>query len=155
MDEAGRYGPADDGAVLAAARGVARRYFDTGRPVFERAADTKAHLLAYYAGVGHEVFAVMFLDAHHRLIELQPMFRGTLTQTAVYVREIAKEALRLNAGAVVLAHNHPSGSPEPSRADELLTATAKRALAVLDVRVLDHFVVGATSAVSLAERGLL
>ena len=85
---------------------------------------------------------MLFLDAQHRLIALEEMFRGTLTQTSVYPREVVKRALALNAGAVILAHNHPSGVAEPSRADEFLTQTLKSALALVDVRVLDHLVVG-------------
>jgi DNA repair protein RadC len=104
---------------------------------------------------GREEFAVMFLDHTHRLIELKTLFRGTLAATSVYPREVVKEALALNAGAVVLAHNHPSGSPEPSRADEYLTRTLKDALTLVDVRVLDHIVAGNPATVSFAERGLL
>ena len=103
----------------------------------------------------HEVFCVVFLDAQHRVIELRQMFRGTVTQTSVYPREVVKEALQLNAAAVILAHNHPSGVPEPSRADEFLTQTLKSALLLVDVRVLDHLVVTATAVVSFAERGLI
>ena len=103
----------------------------------------------------HEIFAVLFLDSQHRLIALEEMFRGTLTQTSVYPREVVIRALALNAASVVLAHNHPSGSAQPSRADEMLTQTLKTALALVDVRVLDHFVVTASQAVSMAELGLL
>jgi hypothetical protein len=101
----------------------------------------------------HEVFCVVFLDAQHRVIELQQMFRGTVTQTSVYPREVVKEPA-LNAAAVILAHNHPSGAAEPSRADEYLTQTLKTALQLVDVRVLDHLVVTANVVVSFAERGL-
>jgi DNA repair protein RadC len=103
----------------------------------------------------YEVFAVLFLDSQHRLIVLEELFRGTLTQTSVYPREVVVRALALNAASVVLAHNHPSGTAEPSRADEALTQTLKAALALVDVRVLDHFVVTSTEAVSMAQRGLL
>ena len=103
----------------------------------------------------YEVFAVMFLDSLHRLIALEELFRGTLTQTSVYPREVVVRALALNAASVVLAHNHPSGSAQPSRADEALTQTLKAALGLVDVRVLDHFVVTSTETVSMAERGLL
>lgn len=103
----------------------------------------------------HEIFAVLFLDASHRLIVLEEMFRGTLTQTSVYPREVVVRALALNAASVVLAHNHPSGSAQASRADEAITQTLKAALALVDVRVLDHFIVTATSAVSMAELGLI
>ena len=103
----------------------------------------------------HEVFAVLFLDAQSRLLRLEEMFRGTLTQTSVYPREVVKRALELGAASVILAHNHPSGAAEPSRADEFLTQTLKNALALVDVRVLDHLVVGRGAVVSFAERGLL
>ena len=103
----------------------------------------------------HEIFAVLFLDSQHRLIALEELFRGTLTQTSVYPREVVIRALALNAASVVLAHNHPSGAARPSRADEVLTQTLKSALALVDVRVLDHFVVTSSQAVSMAELGLL
>jgi DNA repair protein RadC len=103
----------------------------------------------------HEIFAVLFLDSQHRLIVLEELFRGTLTQTSVYPREVVVRALALNAASVVLAHNHPSGTAKPSRADEALTQTLKSALALVDVRVLDHFVVTSSQAVSMAELGLL
>ena len=103
----------------------------------------------------HEVFACLFLDAQNRVIDFQELFRGTLTQTSVYPREVVIEALACQASAVILAHNHPSGSPEPSRADELLTRTLKQALALVDVRVLDHFIVTRSGVLSFVERGLL
>jgi len=98
---------------------------------------------------------VLFLDAQHHLIRLEEMFRGTLTQTSVYPREVVKRSLELHASAVILAHNHPSNVAEPSRADEALTQTLANALRLVDVRVLDHLVVGKTEVVSFAERGLL
>ena len=102
------------------------------------------------------VFVVVFLDVQHRLIMLEEMFRGTLTQTSVYPREVVKAALAHNAAAVVFAHNHPSGVAEPSSADTHLTRELKQALALVDVKVLDHFIVaGTAAAVSFAERGLL
>ena len=103
----------------------------------------------------HEVFAVLFLDAQHRLIVLEELFRGTLTQTSVYPREVVLRALHHHAAAVVLAHNHPSGSIEPSRADETLTQTLRAALSLVDVRVLDHVIVSTGRSFSMAERGLL
>ena len=115
----------------------------------------KAYLQLHLAAHRHEVFAVLFLDAQHRLIVLEEMFRGTLTQASVYPREIVTRALHLHAAAVVLAHNHPSGCAEPSRADELLTQQLKAALALVDVRVLDHVVVAQGQALSMAERGLV
>ena len=103
----------------------------------------------------HEIFAVVFLDAQHRVIATEEMFRGTLTQTSVYSREVVIEALNRNAAAVILCHNHPSGSPQPSQADLTLTSTLKAALALVDVRVLDHLIVTRIEAVSLAERGMM
>jgi DNA repair protein RadC len=98
---------------------------------------------------------VLFLDAQHRVIEPEEMFRGTLTQTSVYPREVVKRSLANNAAAVIFAHNHPSGVAQPSHADELLTRTLKDALALVEVKVLDHFVVAGTAVMSFAERGLL
>lgn len=106
-------------------------------------------------GREHEVFVVVFLDAQNRVIAAEEMFRGTLTQTSVFPREIVKRSLFLNAAAVIFAHNHPSGVAEPSRADEALTQTLKHTLALVDVKVLDHFVVGGGAAMSFAERGLI
>jgi DNA repair protein RadC len=103
----------------------------------------------------HEVFMCILLDAQNRVIAVDETFRGTLTQTSVFPREVVKLALKHNAAAVIFAHNHPSGVAEPSRADEALTQTLKHTLALVDVKVLDHFVVGGTSAMSFAERGLL
>lgn len=122
---------------------------------FGSPAAVKDYLRLHFAGQGHESFLVLFLDSQHRLLAAKDLFRGTLTQTSVYPREVLREALNLGAGAVVLAHNHPSGIPEPSRADEVLTATMKQALALVDVRVLDHIVVAGTRTVSFAERGLV
>ena len=103
----------------------------------------------------HEVFVVVLLDAQNRVLATEELFRGTLTQTSVYPREVVKLALRHNAGAVILAHNHPSGVAEPSHADETLTQSLKQALALVDIKVLDHFIVAGSSALSFAERGLL
>ncbi|MBC7702610.1 MAG: hypothetical protein H7274_01530, partial [Rhodoferax sp.] len=103
----------------------------------------------------HEVFAVIFMDVQNRLLAMEEMFRGTLTQTSVYPREVVVRALHHQCAAVVLAHNHPSGSVQPSRADEALTQTLKSALALVDVRVLDHVIVGMGETLSMAERGLL
>lgn len=103
----------------------------------------------------YEVFCVVFLDAQNRVIALEEMFRGTLTQTSVYPREVVVEALNNNAAGVILCHNHPSGVAEPSRADEALTQTLKAALALVDVRVLDHVIVAGCTSLSFAERGLL
>lgn len=125
------------------------------RPAFDGPTAVRDFLRLHLADLHYEVFSVMFLDAQHRLIAYEPMFRGTLTQTSVYPREVLKRALELNAAALILAHNHPSGVAEPSRADEHLTQTLKSALAMVDVRVLDHFVVARHGVTSFAERGLL
>jgi DNA repair protein RadC len=125
------------------------------RPVFESPQQVKDFVRLQIGHLAHEVFAVLFLDARHQLIRLEEMFRGTLSQTSVYPREVVKRALELGAGAVILAHNHPSSSTEPSRADEMLTDTLRRALQLIDVRVLDHFVVSSMHVTSFAERGLL
>lgn len=114
--------------------------------------DLLKHILA---GLPHEVFVCIQLDAQHRVIAFEELFRGTLTQASVYPREVVKAALRANAAAVIFAHNHPSGACQPSRADELLTRNLKDALALVDVKVLDHFIIAGTNALSFAERGLL
>lgn len=103
----------------------------------------------------HEVFVVIFLDAQHRVIGLEELFRGTLTQTSVYPREVVKNALAYNAAAVIFSHNHPSGVAQPSQADELLTRNLKEALALVEVKVLDHFIVAGAQAISFAERGAI
>jgi DNA repair protein RadC len=141
-------------AVLELARRSLKQEFTQGI-LFDSPSKVKDYLRLQLAGRDHEVFAVLFLDAQNRLISLDEMFRGTLTQTSVYPREVVKRALDRQAAAVILAHNHPSGTAEPSRADEFLTQTLKSALALIDVRVLDHLVVGHSEVVSLAERGLL
>jgi len=145
-------------AELAAVVEMARRALAqriTQAPVFDAPQAVKDYVQLQLAQRGHEVFWVLFLDSQHRLISADEMFRGTLSQTSVYPREVVKRALAHNAGAVILAHNHPSGVAEPSRADEFLTQALKTALALVDVRVLDHLVVGQGQVVSLAERGLL
>lgn len=113
------------------------------------------YLRLQLAALPHEVFLGLFLDAQNRVIASEPLFRGTLTQTSVYPREIVKRALHHNAAAIIFAHNHPSGVAEPSRSDEALTLALKDALALVEVRVLDHFVVAGGGMLSFAERGLL
>ena len=145
-------------AELAAVIEMARRALAqqlSAAPVFDSPQCVKDYLQLHLGNLPHEVFAVLFLDAQHRLIKLDQMFTGTLGQTSVYPREVVKLALARNAGAVILAHNHPSGVAEPSRADEFLTQSLKTALALIDVRVLDHLVIGRGQVVSFAERGLL
>jgi DNA repair protein RadC len=154
LEAAGDYRPATPAEIISIARLVLDTHIQR-HGSFSGPADSKAFVSLRLGHLTHEVFSVVFLDAQHRVIEYREMFRGTLTQTSVYPREVVKEALQLHAAAVILAHNHPSGLPEPSRADELLTSTLKSALALVDVRVLDHLVVGAGQVVSFAERGLL
>lgn len=126
------------------------------RSAFSSPATVRDYLRLHLAGLAHEVFYALWLDAQHRLLAAEELFRGTLTQTSVYPREVVKRALAHNAAAVVLAHNHPSGVAEPSSADESLTQTLKQTLALVEVRVLDHFIVAAQSPpLSFAERGLL
>ena len=103
----------------------------------------------------HEVFVCLWLDAQHRVLDCEELFRGTLTQTSVYPREIVKAGLKANAAAVIFAHNHPSGVAQPSQADELLTRNLKEALSLVDIKVLDHFIVAGRQTLSFAERGLL
>ena len=153
-DVDGQYRPACAEEVLSQARRVLSQRVRRGATMSSPQA-VKDYLRLEIGVLEHEVFCVLFLDAQHRIIELKQMFRGTVTQTSVYPREVVKEALTQNAAAVILAHNHPSGAPEPSRADEYLTQTLKTALSLVDVRVLDHLVVGGGDVVSFAERGLL
>lgn len=150
-------GPAKRAELVAvmeiARRAAAQRLREA--PVFDHPLAVKQFVALKLGGNEHEVFAVLFLDSQHRLLRDEAMFRGTLTQTSVYPREVVRGAMERNAAAVILAHNHPSGVAEPSRADEYLTQTLKSALALVDVRVLDHLVVGQGHVVSMAERGLL
>ncbi|MEY2894136.1 MAG: repair protein RadC [Pseudomonadota bacterium] len=145
---------AEVSAVLEISRRALRHQI-AKRPVFESPQQVKDFLRLQLGARTQEVFGVMFLDAQHRLLAFEELFQGTLTQTSVYPREVVKRALHHQAGALVLAHNHPSGVAEPSRADEYLTQTLKSALQLIDVRVIDHMVVGQSDVVSFAERGLL
>lgn len=145
-------------AELAAVLEIARRTLRarlSDAPVFDTPQTVKDYLQLELAARPHEVFAVLFLDSQHRLLAFEELFRGTLAQASVYPREVVKRALTLNAAATVLAHNHPSGIAEPSPADEALTQALRSALALVDVRVLDHIVVARGGVVSFAERGLL
>jgi DNA repair protein RadC len=145
-------------AQLQAALELARRALReeiSSRDALSSPRAVRDYLRLTLAGRDHEVFLVVLLDAQHRVIASEELFRGTLTQTSVYPREVVKCALRLNAAAVIFAHNHPSGVAEPSHADEILTRSLKAALALVDVQVLDHFIVAGTRTMSFAERGLL
>ncbi len=152
-DAQGHYLLATAEQVLEAARQVIEHKMQRGAS-FTSPAAVKEYLCAKLAGYEHEVFAVLFLDTRHRLIEYREMFHGTIDSASVHPREVVKEALRLNAAAVIVSHNHPSGNPEPSGADRSLTQRLKEALALVDVVTLDHVVAG-NSAASFAERGLI
>jgi DNA repair protein RadC len=141
-------------AVLELARRALAQVLQA-RPLFDSPKAVRDYLQLQLGARTHEVFAVLFLDSQNRLIALEELFRGTLTQTSVYPREVVLRALHHHAAALVLAHNHPSGAAQPSRADEALTQTLKAALALVDVRVLDHFIVTREQAVSMAEMGLV
>ena len=153
-DAQGRYLPASVDQILEAARQAIELKMQRGAE-FTSPALVKEYLRNKLAGFEHEVFAVLFLDTRHRLIEYVEMFRGTIDGAEVHPREVVKEALQHNAAAVIFAHNHPSGVAQPSRSDELLTRDLKEALALVEVKVLDHFVVAGNQALSFAERGLL
>jgi DNA repair protein RadC len=141
-------------AVIEMARRALREKISSGNALNSPSA-VRDYLRLKMQSLPHEVFVAMFLDAQNRVIETEELFRGTLTQTSVYPREVVKRALHHNAGAVILAHNHPSGVAEPSHADETLTQALKQALALVDIRVLDHFIVAGSGVLSFAERGLL
>jgi len=153
-DASGVYRPATGDEVLSAARQVIGRRVRRGTSMTSPQV-VRDYLRTKLAELPHEVFVTLLLDAQHRLIQYVELFRGTLTQTSVYPREVVKAALAHNAAALILAHNHPSGVAEPSRADELLTQSLKQALALIDVRVLDHFIVAGPETLSFAERSLL
>ena len=153
-DVAGSYRPAEPAEVLQAALRVLAGQL-RGSEALSSPQMVRDFLRVKLGTLEHEVFAVIHLDAQHRIIEYVEMFRGTVSQTSVYPREIVKESLARNSAALVLVHNHPSGVAEPSRADEVLTQTLKNALALVDVRVLDHLIVAGPTILSFAERGLL
>lgn len=150
-------GPAKRAELMAvfelARRALAERLRE--REAFESPGAVRQYLQLHLAHKPHEVFAVMFLDSQNRLLALEELFRGTLGQTSVYPREVVLRALHHHCAGVVLAHNHPSGSVQPSRADEALTRSLKAALALVDVRVLDHVIVAPGQSLSMAEQGLL
>lgn len=145
----------EEDKLIAEALDIVRRRLVAPGAAMNSPQDVKNYALLAYSTLPHEEFGVLLLDAQHRVVFDGSLFRGTLTQTSVYPREVVKLALAKNAAAVIFVHNHPSGHPEPSRADEYLTTTLKSALATVDVRVLDHLVVGGIETVSFAERGLL
>jgi len=143
---------------LQAVMEINRRYLReelTGRDVLTSPNATRDYLKLRLRGLSHEVFACLFLDNRHRVIEYQELFRGTIDGASVHPREVVKEAIRWNAAAVIFAHNHPSGVAEPSQADLRITKRLKDALELIDVRVLDHIIVGEQDGTSFAERGLI
>ena len=141
-------------AVLELARRSLREDLKAGSALTSPGA-VRDYLRLALGGRPHEVFMCIYMDAQHRVTATAELFRGTLTQTSVYPREVVKAALAANAAAVIFAHNHPSGVAQPSQADELLTRQLKEALALVEVKVLDHFIVAGNQALSFAERGLL
>jgi len=150
--------PDDVKLRLRASRELVQRWMleDLRRsPVLQNPRAVRDYLTVHYAGQEREVFGCLFLDNRHRLIAVEEMFLGTVDGASVHPREVVKRALKLNAAAVILAHNHPSGVAEPSQADELITTRLRDALALVDIRVLDHLVVGGATVTSFVERGLI
>jgi DNA repair protein RadC len=145
-------------AALIAARECCCRYLQErltpGQPI-RSPADSREFLIARLRDRPHEVFCCLFLDNRHRVLAFDELFRGTIDNTTVYPREVVRQALKRNAAAVILAHNHPSGVAEPSEADQLITQRIRSALELIDVRLLDHFVIGDGTCTSLASRGLI
>jgi DNA repair protein RadC len=145
-------------ALLQALPELARRYFEETLPIGEAIrspADTETFLLARLRDRPHEVFCCLYLDNRHRVLRFEELFRGTIDGTSVYPREVVKQALAVNAAAIILAHNHPSGVAEPSQADERITRRIKSALELVDIRLLDHLIIGDGISTSLASRGML
>lgn len=144
--------------ILRALPELARRYYAESLPAGEPItgpADTEAFLKSRMSHLDHELFCCLYLDNRHRVLRFDELFRGTIDGTSVYPREVVKEALSVNAAAIILAHNHPSGVAEPSQADERITQRLKSALDLVDIRLLDHLIIGDGTATSLARRGLL
>ena len=144
-----------DEDVIRMAVGIINHRFGLKRASLNSPTLVRDYLKLTLTDKTHEVFVCVFLDAQNRVIAVDELFRGTLTQTSVYPREVVKAALHHNCAAVILAHNHPSGVPEPSHADQLLTANLKQTLALVDVKVLDHFIIAADQTLSFAECGRL
>ena len=156
LDDQGQYHPASPDHILEQAQEILT--YRLTRPettAFTSPEDTKQFLKLKLGEAEREIFACLFLDNRHRLIEYQELFYGTIDGASVHPREVVKAALQVNAAAVILAHNHPSGVAEPSKADEAITTRLKDSLSLVDIRVLDHLIVGSDNPVSFAERGLL
>jgi DNA repair protein RadC len=146
----------DEALIAAALRVVEKRFIvNHAREPLTSPGMVRGYLRIRLHALEREVFVCIWLDSQHRVIDVEQMFAGTLTQTSVYPREVVKRALAVNAAAVLFAHNHPSGVAQPSQADELLTRNLREALALVDVKVLDHFIIAGNASISFAERGLL
>jgi len=152
--DAGNFSPKERAILTRAAR-ILEAKVRAGSVPLNSPALVREWLALQFSALEREIFGVIYLDAQNRLIEFEALFTGTLTQTSVYPREVVKAALARNAAAVMVVHNHPSGCAEPSQADQVLTETLKRALALVDIKVLDHFIVGGSVVLSFAESGLL
>lgn len=148
------FSKASDDQIVAAALTVTSKAIKRGT-VLSHPRAVREYLMVHFATLEHEVFVVIFLNSRHRVLKVEEMFRGTIDGASVHPREVVKAALLNNAAAVILAHNHPSGEAAPSQADEIITARLKEALALIDVRVLDHIVIGNPYMTSFAEQGLL
>ena len=146
--------PARAEEIVALAESILRERVNRNDPLTDPTA-TRRWLITRLSDRPHEVFCALYLDNRHRVIAFEELFRGTIDGASVHPREVVKQALQYNAAAVIFSHNHPSGIAEPSDADRRLTQRLKDALALVDVRILDHFVIGGAEAVSFAERGLL
>jgi DNA repair protein RadC len=145
-------------AILRALPELAKRYFEATLPTgqaIRSPADTEAFLTARLRDLPHELFCCLYLDNRHRIIHFEELFRGTIDGTSVYPREVVKQCLSVNAAAIILAHNHPSGVAEPSQADERITRRIRAALELVDIRLLDHLIIGDGSSTSLASRGMI
>lgn len=143
-----------DDLVIAQALSILARRCQPGAAMTSPT-DVKNYLVMRAAHLEREVFGCMWLDSQNRIIKCEDLFAGTLTQTSVYPREVVKQGIQLSAAAVIFTHNHPSGIPSPSRADEALTQTLKAALALVDIRVLDHIITAAAATTSMAEMGMI
>ncbi|MFC2993211.1 RadC family protein [Halomonas tibetensis] len=146
--------PVTEAELLGIAQAFARRKLARGRKLTQPALVFE-YLQVLFQGYEHEVFSALFLDTQHRLIHFEDLFRGTIDSASVYPREVVKKALAYNSAAVILVHNHPGGDPEPSDADRRITQRLKEALGLVEIRVIDHIVVGSEGCVSFAERGYL
>ncbi|RYD81557.1 MAG: DNA repair protein RadC [Verrucomicrobiaceae bacterium] len=149
-----RYEQASAEAIVAAARSIIARRMQRGASFLDPSA-ARSHFLDKLAGYEREVFAVLFLDTRHRLIEYAELFLGTIDGAEVHPREVVRHALQCNAAALIVAHNHPSGVAEPSAADRAVTARLKQALALVDIRLLDHIVIGENCSTSMASAGMI